>query len=183
MTGPDEYTTVVNNNAYTNLMARENLWYAAGVIDGLREKQPGRVQRPRAQDASSTPARPPSGGGRPTTCTSRTTSARRCNPQDDSFLDRESLGHQEHAEGQVPAAAALPPAGDLPLPGDQAGRHRAGDVPARQRVYARAEESATSTTTTRSRPATRRCRLHPGIVAARDRLRRSGRSGTCGTPC
>jgi alpha,alpha-trehalose phosphorylase len=26
VTGPDEYTTVVNNNAYTNLMARENLW-------------------------------------------------------------------------------------------------------------------------------------------------------------
>jgi alpha,alpha-trehalose phosphorylase len=29
VTGPDEYNTVVNNNAYTNLMARENLRYAA----------------------------------------------------------------------------------------------------------------------------------------------------------
>ena len=28
VTGPDEYNTVVNNNAYTNLMARENLHYA-----------------------------------------------------------------------------------------------------------------------------------------------------------
>jgi Trehalose and maltose hydrolases (possible phosphorylases) len=28
VTGPDEYNTVVNNNAYTNLMARENLRYA-----------------------------------------------------------------------------------------------------------------------------------------------------------
>src|SRR5262249_43022685 len=27
VTGPDEYNTVVNNNAYTNLMARENLRY------------------------------------------------------------------------------------------------------------------------------------------------------------
>ncbi len=26
VTGPDEYNTVVNNNTYTNLMARENLW-------------------------------------------------------------------------------------------------------------------------------------------------------------
>ena len=25
VTGPDEYTTVVDNNAYTNLMAKENL--------------------------------------------------------------------------------------------------------------------------------------------------------------
>ena len=29
VTGPDEYTAVVNNNAYTNLMAQENLRYAA----------------------------------------------------------------------------------------------------------------------------------------------------------
>ena len=28
VTGPDEYNAVVNNNAYTNLMARENLRYA-----------------------------------------------------------------------------------------------------------------------------------------------------------
>ena len=30
VTGPDEYTAVVNNNAFTNLMARENLEIAAG---------------------------------------------------------------------------------------------------------------------------------------------------------
>ena len=44
-------------------------------------------------------------------------------------------------QGQVPAAAPLSPAGHLPPPGDQAGRHRAGDVPARQRVHAGAEEA------------------------------------------
>ena len=37
VTGPDEYNTVVNNNAYTNLMARENLLYAAQTVDTLRE--------------------------------------------------------------------------------------------------------------------------------------------------
>jgi alpha,alpha-trehalose phosphorylase len=36
VTGPDEYTTVVNNNTYTNLMARENLRYAAEVVERLR---------------------------------------------------------------------------------------------------------------------------------------------------
>jgi alpha,alpha-trehalose phosphorylase len=36
VTGPDEYNTVVNNNAYTNLMARENLRYAAQTIEVLR---------------------------------------------------------------------------------------------------------------------------------------------------
>ena len=33
VTGPDEYTTVVNNNTYTNLMARENLRCAADAVE------------------------------------------------------------------------------------------------------------------------------------------------------
>jgi alpha,alpha-trehalose phosphorylase len=40
VTGPDEYNTVVNNNAYTNLMARENLRYAAQTVQTLREVEP-----------------------------------------------------------------------------------------------------------------------------------------------
>jgi len=40
VTGPDEYNTVVNNNAYTNLMARENLRYAAETVESLRTAQP-----------------------------------------------------------------------------------------------------------------------------------------------
>jgi alpha,alpha-trehalose phosphorylase len=40
VTGPDEYNTVVNNNAYTNLMARENLRYAAQTVEALRAKDP-----------------------------------------------------------------------------------------------------------------------------------------------
>jgi alpha,alpha-trehalose phosphorylase len=36
VTGPDEYNTVVNNNAYTNLMVRENLRYAAQTVQSLR---------------------------------------------------------------------------------------------------------------------------------------------------
>jgi alpha,alpha-trehalose phosphorylase len=40
VTGPDEYNTVVNNNAYTNLMARENLRYAAQTLEYLCVKAP-----------------------------------------------------------------------------------------------------------------------------------------------
>ena len=42
VTGPDEYNTVVNNNAYTNLMARENLWYAAATLSQLQQQCPER---------------------------------------------------------------------------------------------------------------------------------------------
>ena len=41
VTGPDEYKTVVNNNAYTNLMARENLRYAAQTVESMRAREPG----------------------------------------------------------------------------------------------------------------------------------------------
>ncbi len=40
VTGPDEYKAVVNNNAYTNLMARENLRYAAETVEWLRTIEP-----------------------------------------------------------------------------------------------------------------------------------------------
>jgi alpha,alpha-trehalose phosphorylase len=40
VTGPDEYNTVVNNNAYTNLMARENLRYATQTVESLRATDP-----------------------------------------------------------------------------------------------------------------------------------------------
>ncbi len=40
VTGPDEYATVVNNNAFTNLMARENLRYAAETVLEMKERYP-----------------------------------------------------------------------------------------------------------------------------------------------
>ena len=40
VTGPDEYNTVVNNNTYTNLMARENLRLAAATVERLKETEP-----------------------------------------------------------------------------------------------------------------------------------------------
>ena len=40
VTGPDEYNTVVNNNAYTNLMARENLRYAVQTVESMGTTDP-----------------------------------------------------------------------------------------------------------------------------------------------
>ncbi len=48
VTGPDEYTAIVNNNAYTNLMVREQLNYACETADLLRRNYPehyARLQR------------------------------------------------------------------------------------------------------------------------------------------
>jgi alpha,alpha-trehalose phosphorylase len=40
VTGPDEYTAVVNNNAYTNLLARENLLFAAKTVTKMHDQLP-----------------------------------------------------------------------------------------------------------------------------------------------
>jgi alpha,alpha-trehalose phosphorylase len=40
VTGPDEYTTVVNDNTYTNLMARLNLTTAVEVVRAVQERSP-----------------------------------------------------------------------------------------------------------------------------------------------
>ncbi len=40
VTGPDEYTTLVNDNAFTNLMARMNLRTAAEAVRALAERNP-----------------------------------------------------------------------------------------------------------------------------------------------
>lgn len=45
VTGPDEYTTVVNDNAYTNLMARLNLRYAVEVVEFIRAHHPDVLAR------------------------------------------------------------------------------------------------------------------------------------------
>ena len=42
VTGPDEYTAIVDNNLYTNMMARENLRYAVATIIFLQDTNPKR---------------------------------------------------------------------------------------------------------------------------------------------
>lgn len=45
VTGPDEYTAIVNNNCYTNLMARENLYYAYHTAVEMQEKYKDAFER------------------------------------------------------------------------------------------------------------------------------------------
>ncbi|MET0481106.1 MAG: glycosyl hydrolase family 65 protein, partial [Mycetocola sp.] len=45
VTGPDEYTTVVNNNLFTNVMARFNLRYAAQALKRLERERPDAYER------------------------------------------------------------------------------------------------------------------------------------------
>ncbi len=42
VTGPDEYNAVVDDNLYTNMMARENLLYAAATLESLQDEHPTR---------------------------------------------------------------------------------------------------------------------------------------------
>ena len=90
VTGPDEYTTVVNNNLFTNVMARYNLEQAVTWVEwarragargvrpagrqrlGLRRRRGRRVGRVRRGDAHPVRRRVSS-----------------IHPQDDFFLDRE----------------------------------------------------------------------------------------------
>ncbi|HEX6916927.1 MAG TPA: glycosyl hydrolase family 65 protein [Phycicoccus sp.] len=45
VTGPDEYTTVVNNNLFTNVMARFNLEQAAAAVERVRADHPEEFAR------------------------------------------------------------------------------------------------------------------------------------------
>jgi alpha,alpha-trehalose phosphorylase len=45
VTGPDEYTAMVNNNFYTNAMAQMHLRYAVELAESLQAKQPKQFER------------------------------------------------------------------------------------------------------------------------------------------
>lgn len=45
VTGPDEYTALVNNNYYTNAMARMHLTFAADCVEQLRRERPDDFER------------------------------------------------------------------------------------------------------------------------------------------
>lgn len=45
ITGPDEYTAIVNNNAYTNLMVQDQLHYAHEIVSLLMKQYPEHFER------------------------------------------------------------------------------------------------------------------------------------------
>jgi alpha,alpha-trehalose phosphorylase len=101
VTGPDEYTAVVDNNLFTNLMARENLQYAADTVaamqhhnveafaelvrcTGLGAEEPGEWQEAAARMYLPWDER------------------LRIHPQDDSFLDKERWDFAATPEDKYP---------------------------------------------------------------------------------
>ncbi len=101
VTGPDEYTTVVNNNYFTNIMARENLSYAARTMRDLERDSPevfAAVARMTALQDGEIEA--------------WAAAAERMflpydedlgvNPQDDSFLSKEVWDFENTPEGKFP---------------------------------------------------------------------------------
>jgi len=101
VTGPDEYNTVVNNNAYTNLMARENLRYAAQTVESLR------ATAPEAYNAlvHKTALEPSEVGSWTRAAESMYVpydEKLRIIPQDDNFLDREPWDFQNTPRHHYP---------------------------------------------------------------------------------
>ena len=88
VTGPDEYTTVVNNNLFTNVMARYNLERAAAAVEEIASYEPeayaAMVDRLDLEDGEAEEWR---------RCAERMTirfsEHLGIHPQDDEFLDRE----------------------------------------------------------------------------------------------
>ncbi|OMH34178.1 glycoside hydrolase family 65 protein [Tersicoccus sp. Bi-70] len=88
VTGPDEYTTVVNNNLFTNVMARYNLERAAAAVRTLRQSDTAAYER-MVHRLDLDPAEP----GRWLDCAAHMTipydEELGIHPQDEHFLDRE----------------------------------------------------------------------------------------------
>ena len=88
VTGPDEYTTVVNNNLFTNVMARFNLEQAVASVERIRDAYPQDFVRVAARlglsDEETEEWRACAAG-----MTIPFDSGLGIHPQDDFFLDRE----------------------------------------------------------------------------------------------
>jgi alpha,alpha-trehalose phosphorylase len=89
VTGPDEYNTVVNNNAYTNLMARENLRYASETVESLRASEPD-AYNALVNKIALEPSEPGVWSRAAANMYVPYDEKLKIIPQDDSFLDRES---------------------------------------------------------------------------------------------
>src|SRR5262252_3711605 len=88
VTGPDEYNAVVDNNAYTNLLARENLRYAAETVQSLRTANPD-VYAALVHKTALEPSELEEWGRAAESMYVPYDEKLKIVPQDDSFLDRE----------------------------------------------------------------------------------------------
>jgi alpha,alpha-trehalose phosphorylase len=88
VTGPDEYTAVVNDNAYTNLMARMNLRYAAETVRRLEAEDPA-ASTALAADTGLQPGEPAAWERAADAMFVPFDEERGIHPQDTQFLERE----------------------------------------------------------------------------------------------
>jgi len=88
VTGPDEYNTVVNNNAYTNLMARENLRYAVQTVESMGTTDPDAYSA-LVRKTTLEPLEVQAWANAAESMYVPYDETRNIIPQDDSFLDRE----------------------------------------------------------------------------------------------
>lgn len=88
VTGPDEYTTVVNDNTYTNLLARRNLRNAAATLRRMQQERPADY-RALVADLSLDDEEPRAWERAADAMYVPYDEARGIHPQDDTFLDRE----------------------------------------------------------------------------------------------
>jgi alpha,alpha-trehalose phosphorylase len=101
VTGPDEYTTVVNDNTYTNLMARLNLNYAAATVYQLRAERPD-VYTALVHDIKLQPGEPESWKRAAAAMHVPFDEDSGIHPQDDTFLDREKWDLDSTPRGKFP---------------------------------------------------------------------------------
>ena len=101
VTGPDEYNTVVNNNAYTNLMARENLRYAAQTVDALKTEHP-EAYNALAKKTAIEPSEAEAWVRAADRMYVPYDEKRKIIPQDDSFLDREPWDFENTPRSHYP---------------------------------------------------------------------------------
>jgi alpha,alpha-trehalose phosphorylase len=88
VTGPDEYTTVVNDNTFTNLMARLNLNYAASAVRRIQRERP-RDYQALVHTVKLKPGEVESWERAAAAMYVPYDQQRGMNPQDSSFLERE----------------------------------------------------------------------------------------------
>jgi alpha,alpha-trehalose phosphorylase len=88
VTGPDEYTTVVNDNAFTNLMARLNLNFAATALQRLETERP-EIHAALCFELQIDPAEPQAWQRAARAMYVPHDPERDITPQDDTFLSRE----------------------------------------------------------------------------------------------
>ena len=101
VTGPDEYKTVVNNNAYTNVMARENLRYATETVTSLRTHTPD-VYTALVHKTGLTPLEVEAWQRAAENMYVPYDAQRGIVPQDDSFLDRAPWDFQHTPSDRYP---------------------------------------------------------------------------------